>query len=50
MCDAVKKYGQSAGTHLGEVFARAAELREGRTKVRLKVELSRGEAIKKLSG
>ncbi len=50
MCEAVKLRGQKAGTHMGEVYARACEVREGRQKVRLKVELSRVDAMDKMNG
>ena len=46
----MKKYGQAAGTHTTEVLARAIALREGRTKIRLKVELSRQEACDRVRG
>ncbi len=50
MCEAVHLRGQKAGTHMGEVYARAVEVREGRQKVRLKVELSRIDAMDKMNG
>ena len=50
LCDSMKKYGQAAGTHTAEVLARAIALREGRTKIRLKVELSRQEACDRVRG